>query len=88
LKDNYLQQRLINSLSQNCVLHLTHFTLFLKKKTNKKTCQYKVFDLLITDEFCYILGQAFLSEQVVVQMSVTLPGTWGYIPISSLSKAK
>lgn len=81
LKDKYLKQRLINSLSQNSVIHLTHLLFFL-------ICVYRVFDLLVTDEFCYILKQVFLSEQIVVQMSVTLPGALGYVSMSSLFKAK
>lgn len=49
LKDKYLKQQLINSLSQNSVIHLTHLPFFFL------ICVYRVFDLLVTDEFCYIL---------------------------------
>lgn len=58
-KDKYLHQWLINSLSQNCVMHLTHFTLSFFFSL---ICVYRLFDLLITDKFCYILKQVFLSQ--------------------------
>lgn len=47
-------------------MHLTHFTLsffFL-------ICVYILFDLLVTDKFCYILKQVFLSQWIIVQTFV------------------
>lgn len=66
-------------------MHLTHFTLsfffFL-------ICVYRHFDLLVTDKFCYILKQVFLSQWIIVQTFVKRLGAQGYISISSIFKAK
>lgn len=51
-------------------------------------CVCRLFDLLVTDKFCYILKQVFLSQRIIVQTFVIVPGAQGYISISSIFKAK